>query len=82
MTVDEERLEAAATNSIGEKEGAKGQVKLLRARGSAELGKVVSDSATQGLSLEDRKVASWVIGEDRSQLCRRGRVGEVMRGGR
>ena len=33
------------------KRRAKGQVRLLRARGSAELGKVGSSSATQGLWL-------------------------------
>ena len=49
VAVDEDRLEAAARNSAGEKGCAEGQVRLLRARGSAELRKVVSGSATQGL---------------------------------
>ena len=40
------------------------QVKLLRARGSAELGKVASGSATQGFWLQDRKVGSQVIGKN------------------
>ena len=45
-------------------------------RGSAELGKVVSGSATQG------KVGSQVVGKDRIRLFGRGTVGEVRRGGR
>ena len=57
-------------------------MKLFRAGGSAELGKVASDSATQGLWLGDRKVGSQVIGEDRSRPPRKGTVGEVRRGGR
>ena len=78
--MDEERLEAAARNSVGEEEGAKGRVRLLRARGSAELGKVASGSATQGLWLGDRKMETLVIGEDRSPLPGRKTVREV-RGG-
>ena len=41
---------------------------LLRALGSAELGKVASGCATQSLWLGDRKVGFQVIGEDRSRL--------------
>ena len=52
--------------------GAKGRVRSLRARGSAELGKVASGSTTQGLLLEDRKVGSQVIGIDRSRFPGRG----------
>ena len=54
----------------------------LRERSSAELGKVASGSATQGLWLGDRKVGSQVIGEDRSRLFVRGTVGEIRRGAR
>ena len=63
-------------------ESAEGQVKLLRARRSAELGKIASGSATQGLWLRDRKLGSQVIDEDRSRLPGRETVGEVMIGGR
>ena len=49
--------------SVGEGR-AKGRVRFLRARGSAELRKVASGSATQGLWQGDRKVGSQVIGED------------------
>ena len=61
---------------------ATGRVRLLRARGPAELGKVASGSATLVLWLGDRKVGSQVIGKDRSRLPGRGTVGEVRRGGR
>ena len=57
-------------------------MRLLRALDSAELRKIASGSATQGLWLGDRKVASQVIGEDQSQLAGRVTVGEVRRGGR
>ena len=46
----------------------KGRVRLLRARGPVELGKVASGSATQGLWPGDRKVGSQVVGEDRSRF--------------
>ena len=52
----------------GRERGAEGQVRLLRARGSAELGEVASGSATQGLWLRNRKVGSQVSGVDRSRL--------------
>ena len=67
---------AAERNSAGEGE-AKGRVRLHEARGSAELAKVTSGSATQGLWLGDRKVGSQVIGEDRCRLPGRRTVGEV-----
>ena len=51
-------------------------MRLLRARGTGKLGKVAHGSATQSLWLEDRKVGSQVIGEDRSRLPGRGTVGE------
>ena len=47
--MDEERLEAAARNSAGEKEKQKDKVRLIWALFSAELRKVASGSATQGL---------------------------------
>ena len=43
---------------------AKGRVRLLRARNSAELGKVATGCVTLGLWLRDSKVRSQVIGED------------------
>ena len=61
--------------------GAKGRVRLFRARGSAELGKVASGSTTQGLWLGDRIVGSQVIGVDRSPLPGRGTVEKVRIGG-
>ena len=48
------------------------QVRLLRACGSAELGKVASGSAMQGLWLGNRKMGSQVIGKDKSQLPGKG----------
>ena len=80
--VDEERFEAAARNLAWEKGKAKGRVRLLRARGSTELGKVASGSAKQGLWLGDRKVKSQVSGEDQSRLPGRGTAGEVKIGER
>ena len=71
--MEEERLEAVARNSAWEKEGAKGRVRLLRARVSVELGKVVSGSATKDLWLGDRKMGSQVSGINRS-LCLREKV--------
>ena len=57
-------------------------MRLLKARGSAEVREVASGSATQGLWLKDRKVGSQVIGEDQSRLPKRGTAEEVGRGGR
>ena len=81
MAVDEERLEAAARKLAQEKGEKKGQVRLLRARGSAELRKIAFGSATQDLWLRNAKVGSQVICEDPSRLSGRGTVGEVRRGG-
>ena len=44
--------------------GAKGQMRLLRARGSVEFRKVAFGYARQGLWLEDRKVGSQAFGKD------------------
>ena len=55
-------------------------MRLLWARGSAELRKVASGFVTQGLWLKNRKVESQVSGIDRSRLPGRGKVGEVRRG--
>ena len=76
---EDERLIGSRKKFKGEK-GAKERVRLLRSRGSAELGKVVS--ATQGLWLENSEVGFQVIGEDRSRLPGRGTDGEARRGGR
>ena len=59
---------------------AKGRVRLLCARGSAELREVASGSATQGLWLGNRKVRSQVSGVDRSQFPGRRTVRKVRRG--
>ena len=76
--MDEERLEAAARNSVGEK----GRVRLHRARGSAKLREIVSGSATQSIWLRNGKVGSQVSGIDRSRLPGRETVGEIRREGR
>ena len=60
----------------------KGRVRVLRACGSAELKKVASGSATQGLWLGDRKVGSQVTISDRIRFFWRGTVGEVRGEGR
>ena len=54
-------------------------MRLLRTRGSAELGKVASGSATQGLSLGDKKMSSQVVVVDRRRHPGRGTVGEIGR---
>ena len=61
---------------------AKRRMRLIRARGSAELREVASGSATEGLWLRNGKVGSQVSGVDRSQFPRRRTVGEVRRRGR
>ena len=60
-----------------EERRAKGRMRILWARASAELRKVASGSATQGLWLRNRKVRSQVSGADRSQLPRRKTVREL-----
>ena len=57
-------------------------MRLLGARGSAELSEVASGSAAQGLWLRNGKVGSQVNGIDRSRLPGRRTVGEVRRRGR
>ena len=61
---------------------ADGRVRLHRARGSAELRKVASGSATHGLWLRNGKVRSQVGGIDRSRFPGRRTVRKVRRGGR
>ena len=78
VAVDEERMEAAARNSAGEK----GRVKLHRARGSAELSEVASGSAAQGLWLRNGKVESQVSGINRSRFPGRRTVRRGRRRGR
>ena len=51
-----------------EKKRAKGRVRLLRARGSAELRKVASGFATQSLWLRNGKLGSQEGGVDRSRF--------------
>ena len=58
------------------------KLRLLGARGSAELSEVASGSAAQGLWLRNGKVRSQVSGIDRSQFPGRRTVGEVRRRGR
>ena len=64
------------------KGGAEKRTRLHMACGSADLGKVASDSAPQRLWLRDRKERSQVVGEERSRLPGKGTVGEVRRGRR
>ena len=61
---------------------AKGRMRLFRARGMAELKKVASSFATQGLWLRNKKVESQVSGEHRSRFPGRRTVVEIRRGGR
>ena len=49
VAVDEERFVAAARSSAGGEGGPKERMRLLRALGSAKLGKTASGSAMQGL---------------------------------
>ena len=56
-------------------------MRLHRACGSVEFGKVASGSAMLGFWLGDRKVGSQAINEDQSRLLGSGTVGEVRRGG-
>ena len=79
--MEEERFVAAAKNSRRKRES-KRTSDTPQSRGSADLGKVVTGSATQSLWLKDREVGSQVIGEDRSRLPVRRTVGEVRRGGK
>ena len=53
-------------------------MRLRRARGSAELKKVASGSATQGLWLKDRKVGSQVIVVDRSRFPGKEQLGKLV----
>ena len=76
MAVDEERLEAAARNSAGEKEEQR-RVRLHGARGSAELREVASGFAAQGLWLRNGKVRSQVSGIDRSRFPERRKLGKL-----
>ena len=66
----------------GRERRAKARVRLLQARGSVELGKVASGSATQGLWLRNGKVGSQVNAIDRSQFPGRRTVRKVRRRGR
>ena len=66
----------------GSERRAEGQVRLLMARGSAELREVASGSATQSLWLRNGKVRSQVSGIDRSRFPGRRTVRKVRRGGR
>ena len=66
----------------GSERRAKGRMRLLQARGSAELREVAFGSATQGLWLRNGKVRPQVSGIDRSRFPGRRTVGKVRRGGR
>ena len=63
----------------GRERRAKGRVRLLRARGSAELREVASGSATPGLWLRNGKVGSQVSSIDRSRFPGRRTVRKVRR---
>ena len=75
------KVEGSRKKFGGRERRAKGRMRLLRARGSAELIEVTSGSATPGLWLKNRKVGSQVGDVDRSRLPGRGTVREVRRGG-
>ena len=49
--------------SVGERR-AEGRMRVIRARGLAELRKIASGSATQGLWLRNGNVRSQVVGEE------------------
>ena len=53
-------------------------MRLLRARGLADLGKVASGSVTQCFWLGNRKVGSQEVGNNRSRLPGRGTVLEKL----
>ena len=78
--MDEGEVKGSCKKFGGREGEAKERLRLFRACGSAELGKVASCSATQGIWLGDRKKGSQVIGKDRSRLPGRGTVGEIRRG--
>ena len=61
---------------------AKGQIRLHRAHGLAELKEVAFGSAVKGLWLRNGKVGSQVSGIDQSRFPERRTVGEVSRGRR
>ena len=61
---------------------AKERMRLLRARGSAELREVASGSAAQSLWLRNGKVRSQVGGINRGRLPGRRTVGKIRREGR
>ena len=69
-------------NFSGRERRAEGQVRLLKARGSAELRKVASGSVTQGLWLRNGKVRSQVSDIDQSRFPGRRAVEEIRRRGR
>ena len=61
----------------GKEGGARREIRFLRVRGSAELEQVVSNSATQGLWLRNKKIGSQVVGEDQSRLLAKKQLGEL-----
>ena len=67
----------AAKNSAAIKGGAERRMRLLRPRGSVNLGKVASSLATQGLCLGDRKVESQIICEPEATLLRKEQLGKL-----
>ena len=75
-------VEGSRKKFSGKEGRAEGKVRILRACGSADLGKVATGSATPDLRLRDRKVGSQVIDKDRSRFPGRGTVGKVREGGR
>ena len=74
-----EKVGGSRKKFSGRERRAKGRVRLLRARGLAELREVATGSATQSLWLRNGKVGSQVSGIDRSRLPGRRTVGEVRR---
>ena len=79
--MDEERLEAAARNSAGEKGEQKNEWNSTE-HVARELSEVASGSAAQGLWLRNGKVRPQVSGINRSRFPGRRTVRKVRRGGR
>ena len=77
-----EKVGGSRKKFSGREGRAKGRVRLLKARGTAELKEVASGSATQNLWLRNGKVGSQVSGIDRRRFPGKRTVGEVRRGER
>ena len=77
VAVDEGEIRGSRKKFSGRKGRAERRVRLLRARGSVELGKVTSGSVTQSLWLGYRIVGFKLIGKDQSRLSGIGQLGKL-----